>query len=118
MYWFESHNKSHEFREFEKEREKERKKRSCKYKIEACSRSFFSVRPVPVPSSLAVSVVLRTVQVTTGQESSGTVMTGSNSALADSPGHEFVSDSMRVSDTDLEEVREGMKKLGMQPPKG
>ncbi|PBC28093.1 synapse-associated protein 1 isoform X3 [Apis laboriosa] len=57
------------------------------------------------------------VQVTTGQESSGTVMTGSNSALADSPGHEFVSDSMRVSDTDLEEVREGMKKLGMQPPK-
>ncbi|KOC61305.1 hypothetical protein WH47_06129 [Habropoda laboriosa] len=58
------------------------------------------------------------VQVTTGQESSGTVTTGSNSALADSPGHEFVSDSMRVSDTDLEEVREGMKKLGMQPPKG
>ncbi|XP_076760730.1 synapse-associated protein 47kD isoform X1 [Xylocopa sonorina] len=57
------------------------------------------------------------VQVTTGQESSGTVTTGSNSALADSPGHEFVSDSMRVSDTDLEEVREGMKKLGMQPPK-
>ncbi|XP_003488904.1 synapse-associated protein 1-like isoform X2 [Bombus vosnesenskii] len=57
------------------------------------------------------------VQVTTGQESSGTAMTGSNSALADSPGHEFVSDSMRVSDTDLEEVREGMKKLGMQPPK-
>ncbi|XP_017759762.1 PREDICTED: synapse-associated protein of 47 kDa isoform X3 [Eufriesea mexicana] len=57
------------------------------------------------------------VQVTTGQESSGSVMTGSNSALADSPGHEFVSDSMRVSDTDLEEVREGMKKLGMQPPK-
>ncbi|XP_012135182.1 synapse-associated protein 47kD isoform X2 [Megachile rotundata] len=57
------------------------------------------------------------VQVTTGQESSGAVITGSNSALADSPGHEFVSDSMRVSDTDLEEVREGMKKLGMQPPK-
>ncbi|CAK9819142.1 Synapse-associated protein of 47 kDa [Anthophora plagiata] len=57
------------------------------------------------------------VQVTTGQESSGTVTTGSNSALADSPGHEFVSDSMRVLDTDLEEVREGMKKLGMQPPK-
>ncbi|XP_076176482.1 synapse-associated protein 47kD isoform X2 [Ptiloglossa arizonensis] len=57
------------------------------------------------------------VQVTTGQETSGTVTTGSNSALADSPGHEFVSDSMRVTDTDLEEVREGMKKLGMQPPK-
>ncbi|XP_029031977.2 synapse-associated protein 1 isoform X1 [Osmia bicornis bicornis] len=55
------------------------------------------------------------VQVTTGQESGGTVTTSSNNA--DSPGHEFVSDSMRVSDTDLEEVREGMKKLGMQPPK-
>ncbi|XP_054000430.1 synapse-associated protein 1 isoform X2 [Hylaeus anthracinus] len=57
------------------------------------------------------------VQVTTGQETSGTMTTSSNSALADSPGHEFVSDSMRISDTDLEEVREGMKKLGMQPPK-
>ncbi|XP_034171258.1 synapse-associated protein 47kD isoform X4 [Osmia lignaria lignaria] len=55
------------------------------------------------------------VQVTTGQESGGTVTSSSNNA--DSPGHEFVSDSMRVSDTDLEEVREGMKKLGMQPPK-
>ncbi|XP_076676316.1 synapse-associated protein 47kD isoform X3 [Andrena cerasifolii] len=65
----------------------------------------------------AVSVVLRTVQVTTGQEGSGAVTSSSNSALADSPGHEFVSDSMRVSDTDLQEVREGMKKLGMQPPK-
>nr|KAF7416653.1 hypothetical protein H0235_011184 [Vespula pensylvanica] len=69
------------------------------------------------PSSLAVSVVLRTVQVTTGQETSSTVTTGNNNTLADSPGHEFVSDSMRVSDTDLEEVREGMKKLGMQPSK-
>ncbi|XP_031834808.1 synapse-associated protein 47kD isoform X3 [Nomia melanderi] len=65
----------------------------------------------------AVSVVLRTVQTTTGQETSGTTTTGGNSALVDSPGHEFVSDSMRVTDTDLEEVREGMKKLGMQPPK-
>ncbi|XP_031834807.1 synapse-associated protein 47kD isoform X2 [Nomia melanderi] len=57
------------------------------------------------------------VQTTTGQETSGTTTTGGNSALVDSPGHEFVSDSMRVTDTDLEEVREGMKKLGMQPPK-
>ncbi|KAL2713688.1 synapse-associated protein 1 isoform X1, partial [Vespula squamosa] len=57
------------------------------------------------------------VQVTTGQETSSTVTTGNNNTLADSPGHEFVSDSMRVSDTDLEEVREGMKKLGMQPSK-
>ncbi|XP_017884209.1 synapse-associated protein of 47 kDa isoform X2 [Ceratina calcarata] len=57
------------------------------------------------------------VQASTGQESGGTVTTRSNSASADSPAHEFVSDSMRVSDTDLEEVREGMKKLGMQPPK-
>ncbi|XP_046825860.1 synapse-associated protein 1 [Vespa crabro] len=57
------------------------------------------------------------VQVTTGQETSTTVTTGNNNTLADSPGHEFVSDSMRVSDTDLEEVREGMKKLGMQPSK-
>ncbi|XP_043494182.1 uncharacterized protein LOC122519078 isoform X2 [Polistes fuscatus] len=57
------------------------------------------------------------VQVTAGQETSNTVTTGNNNTLADSPGHEFVSDSMRVSDTDLEEVREGMKKLGMQPSK-
>ncbi|KAK2582338.1 hypothetical protein KPH14_004674 [Odynerus spinipes] len=57
------------------------------------------------------------VQASTGQETSSTVTTGNNNTLADSPGHEFVSDSMRVSDTDLEEVREGMKKLGMQPSK-
>ncbi|XP_029154783.1 synapse-associated protein of 47 kDa isoform X2 [Nylanderia fulva] len=58
------------------------------------------------------------VQMTTGQTTtSGATTTSSNSALADSPGHEFVSDTMRVSDTDLEEVREGMRKLGMQPPK-
>ncbi|XP_011876250.1 PREDICTED: synapse-associated protein of 47 kDa-like isoform X2 [Vollenhovia emeryi] len=58
------------------------------------------------------------VQMTTGQTTTaGATTASSNSALADSPGHEFVSDTMRVSDTDLEEVREGMKKLGMQPPK-
>ncbi|XP_011067571.1 PREDICTED: synapse-associated protein of 47 kDa isoform X4 [Acromyrmex echinatior] len=58
------------------------------------------------------------VQMTTGQTTTtGVTTASSNSALADSPGHEFVSDTMRVSDTDLEEVREGMKKLGMQPPK-
>ncbi|EFN84541.1 Synapse-associated protein of 47 kDa, partial [Harpegnathos saltator] len=57
------------------------------------------------------------VQMTTGQGTTGATTTSSNSTLADSPGHEFVSDTMRVSDTDLEEVREGMKKLGMQPPK-
>lgn len=91
-----------------------RMKRKRIYIVEA-----FSIRQaVPDPFSLAVSVVLRTVQVTTGQESSGTVTTGSSNSYADSPCHEFVSDSMRVSDTDLEEVREGMKKLGMQPPKG
>lgn len=57
--------------------------------------------------------------MTTGQTTTpGATTTSSNSALADSPGHEFVSDTMRVSDTDLEEVREGMRKLGMQPPKG
>ncbi|KOX73750.1 Synapse-associated protein of 47 kDa [Melipona quadrifasciata] len=72
----------------------------------------------PGPSSLAVSVVLRTVQMTTGQESNGTMTAENNNTFTDSPGHEFVSDSMRVTDTDLEEVREGMKKLGMQPPKG
>lgn len=58
------------------------------------------------------------IQASTGQEtSSDTMTTGNNNTLADSPGHEFVSDSMRASDTDLEEVREGMKKLGMQPSK-
>lgn len=39
-------------------------------------------------------------------------------ATADSPSHEFVSDSVRASDTDIQEVREGMKKLGIQSPKG
>ncbi|XP_046621153.1 synapse-associated protein 1 [Neodiprion virginianus] len=39
------------------------------------------------------------------------------SSTVDSPGHEFISDTMRASDTDIREVREGMKKLGMQPPK-
>ncbi|XP_043483686.1 synapse-associated protein of 47 kDa isoform X2 [Leptopilina heterotoma] len=38
-------------------------------------------------------------------------------ATADSPSHEFVSDSVRASDTDIQEVREGMKKLGIQSPK-
>ncbi|KAM0726641.1 Synapse-associated protein of 47 kDa [Formica fusca] len=58
------------------------------------------------------------VQMTTGQTTTpGATTTDNNSTLADSPGHEFVSDTMRVSDTDLEEVREGMRKLGMQPPK-
>lgn len=32
--------------------------------------------------------------------------------------HEFVSDSVRASDTDIEEVRAGMEKLGMKPKKG
>lgn len=32
----------------------------------------------------------------------------------ESPIHEFVSDSVRATDTDIKEVREGMKKLGMQ----
>lgn len=41
-----------------------------------------------------------------------------SSSTIDSPGHEFVSDTVRPTDTDIEEVREGMKKLGMQPPKG
>ncbi|XP_012251191.2 synapse-associated protein of 47 kDa isoform X3 [Athalia rosae] len=40
-----------------------------------------------------------------------------SSAVETSPAHEFVSDTMRASDTDIQEVREGMKKLGMQPPK-
>ncbi|XP_066585734.1 synapse-associated protein 1-like isoform X2 [Prorops nasuta] len=52
-----------------------------------------------------------------GEEITSSARIGGNSALTDSPGHEFVSDSMRVTDTDLQEVREGMKKLGMQPPK-
>nr|CAD7580737.1 unnamed protein product [Timema californicum] len=36
---------------------------------------------------------------------------------SDSPAHEFVSDTFRASSSDLEEVREGMKKLGMDPDK-
>lgn len=34
---------------------------------------------------------------------------------ADSPNQEFVSDNFRPSSQDLEEVREGMKKLGLDP---
>ncbi|KAK9303561.1 hypothetical protein QLX08_004785 [Tetragonisca angustula] len=67
--------------------------------------------------SSAGSVEQAEVQVTTDQESNGTMAAENSNTFADSPGHEFVSDSMRVTDTDLEEVREGMKKLGMQPPK-
>jgi len=37
------------------------------------------------------------------------------STSTDSPTHEFVSDTFRASSSDLEEVREGMKKLGMDP---
>lgn len=39
------------------------------------------------------------------------------STSTDSPTHEFVSDTFRASSSDLEEVREGMKKLGMDPAK-
>uniref|UniRef100_A0A1B6KKR3 BSD domain-containing protein n=1 Tax=Graphocephala atropunctata TaxID=36148 RepID=A0A1B6KKR3_9HEMI len=38
------------------------------------------------------------------------------SPVTDSPSHEFVSDNFRPSSQDLEEVREGMKKLGLDPP--
>lgn len=38
-------------------------------------------------------------------------------ASTDSPTHEFVSDTFRASSSDIEEVREGMKKLGMDPDK-
>lgn len=38
-------------------------------------------------------------------------------AEADSPQHEFVSDTFRASSTDIEEVREGMRRLGMDPAK-
>ncbi|XP_069695989.1 synapse-associated protein 1 isoform X2 [Periplaneta americana] len=38
------------------------------------------------------------------------------STSTDSPTHEFVSDTFRASSSDIEEVREGMKKLGMDPP--
>ena len=43
----------------------------------------------------------------------------SDNASADSPTHEFVSDTFVASSQDLEEVREGMRKLGLEPvPKG
>ncbi|XP_067013012.1 synapse-associated protein 1 isoform X2 [Anabrus simplex] len=38
-------------------------------------------------------------------------------ASTDSPTHEFVSDTFQASSSDIEEVREGMKKLGMDPDK-
>ncbi|KAK7869302.1 hypothetical protein R5R35_012868 [Gryllus longicercus] len=38
-------------------------------------------------------------------------------APTDSPTHEFVSDTFHASSSDIEEVREGMKKLGMDPDK-
>lgn len=34
----------------------------------------------------------------------------------DTPSQEFVSDNFRPSSQELEEVREGMKKLGLDPP--
>lgn len=34
---------------------------------------------------------------------------------SDSPLHEFVSDTFRATSQDIEEVREGMKKLGLDP---
>lgn len=57
---------------------------------------------------------MTTAQGTTGVDSSTKYLT----TTADSPSHEFVSDSVQASDTDIQEVREGMKKLGMQTPKG
>ena len=65
-----------------------------------------------------MSVILQTVQVTAGQGTTGVDPTTRNLTSADSPSHEFVSDSVRASDTDIQEVREGMKKLGMQSPRG
>ncbi|XP_063242693.1 LOW QUALITY PROTEIN: synapse-associated protein 1 [Bacillus rossius redtenbacheri] len=41
----------------------------------------------------------------------------SQHAACDSPNQEFVSDTFRASSSDLEEVREGMRKLGMDPGK-
>lgn len=42
-----------------------------------------------------------------------------DTTCADSPTHEFVSDTFAASSQDLEEVREGMRKLGLDPvPKG
>lgn len=37
--------------------------------------------------------------------------------MTDSPSHEFVSDTFRASSTDLEEIRHGMKQLGIEPEK-
>ena len=56
--------------------------------------------------------------MSTGQGTTGVDPSTRNSTTADSPSHEFVSDSVRASDTDIQEVREGMKKLGMQSTKG
>lgn len=41
-------------------------------------------------------------------------MDSSFKADSDNTSHEFVSDSFRPSSQDLEEVREGMKKLGLE----
>ncbi|XP_033210239.1 synapse-associated protein of 47 kDa isoform X2 [Belonocnema kinseyi] len=69
------------------------------------------------PQNLTSSIDQTQVQVSTGQGTTGVDPSTRNSTTADSPSHEFVSDSVRASDTDLQEVREGMKKLGMQSPK-
>ncbi|EZA51748.1 Synapse-associated protein of 47 kDa [Ooceraea biroi] len=88
------------------------------YELNAMASQQEESNPNQTLASTTDSIDHTQVQMTTGQATStGATTTSSNSALADSPGHEFVSDTMRVSDTDLEEVREGMKKLGMQPPK-
>jgi len=38
-----------------------------------------------------------------------------SSTIAESPTHEFVSDTFVASSQDLEEVREGMRMLGVEP---
>lgn len=65
-----------------------------------------------------MSVVLQTANTKPEEEDQKEAEKEKDSPMADSPSHEFVSDSMRASNTDIEEVKEGMKKLAMQSAKG
>ncbi|XP_012277282.1 synapse-associated protein of 47 kDa isoform X3 [Orussus abietinus] len=74
--------------------------------------------PNQQPLTSSGSIDHTQVEANFGRENSGVASRTEDSTTTDSSGHEFVSDSVRASDTDIQEVREGMKKLGMQPPKG
>nr|CAD7430816.1 unnamed protein product [Timema monikensis] len=68
-------------------------------------------------SSMAESQVSSRINSMEGEPAVNPRVDDVLSTASDSPAHEFVSDTFRATSSDLEEVREGMKKLGMDPDK-